>query len=468
MKKFLYKLWLTIALAIPVITFAAPSPVNQIEVEYSDNQVVVSWTKVPEQNITAYRVYYSSESILENQGAYDDFKATDGPKSLLSFDEFKAGQKVYFSVVAVDDASVESPGFVEEVSVTVPANIDKAPEFQLPNRQNSSDGTLSISSVSSSQSSSSVEPTTVELLSAQATSPQQVQLNFSTFITVENSAAQNAFKIVDRDGDELFITKLEINGLDVRLGTESQVKNMIYEVQLSEPIEGFLNAEPLDETARRAFFTGHPNGNDTKTSSTTSSQVSSGSNSSISSVASSQNSSTAQVADSLEQPADVQNLRFNAVRNVYNLYDVQVEWDVPVVTGGLAYYLISQTTDGGRTYSDVQLVQAGIGGVQIPNVAAGSLGVNVQTVNALGYMSRGVYDAIQLALTAPSQSSVSSSSSSSPVPTNPVQGQVITNPLTGKGGDQLPQTGTAFILLTMGGAGAIAGLKRSRSTYKRT
>lgn len=448
----LRKLLLLIALGLPTITFAAPSAITEIEVEYTDNQIVVSWQAAPEANIASYRVYYSNQSILQNQGEYDDFKETDGLKTFMNFDEFTAGEKKYFSVLAVDDAGIESSGFIKEVSVTVPMNIDEAPIFQLPNRQNSTNELPLVATRSTSSSTSSQTPTTVELLSAQAINPETVQLNFSTYITVEDAAAQGAFTIKDKNGVNLHITKLVIDGLNVQLGTEKQVKNMIYEVQLQEPIMGFLQNEPLDATARRAFFTGHPNGKDASSVPI--------SNTTTPTTPVQQNSSAAFVADTVQMPADVQNIRISATNASNNSYNVQVQWDVPMVSGDLAYYLVSQTDNGGKTFSQPQVVQAGVGGVQIPNVPKGTFGINVQIVNKAGFMSKGVYKSVVLAPTVVNNTVVSSSSS---VPsTIPVQAQVTQNPVQGKGGSQLPQTGTTFAIGMVIVAGAIAGIKRSK------
>ena len=84
------------ATVIPTITFAtAPSPVLDLSVEYTKGEVIVSWTKVPEADVVNYKVYFSTESILENNGSYDDYIETNGNKSEYTFTNLTPNQKKY-------------------------------------------------------------------------------------------------------------------------------------------------------------------------------------------------------------------------------------------------------------------------------------------------------------------------------------------------------------------------------------
>lgn len=430
----LKKILLCIALILPTVTLAAPEPVQDVSVSYENGTTTVSWSTEGVSNIQKYNVYYSTESILENQGEYDDFESTDGPASYKEFTNL-AGGKYYFSVLAVDKNNQEGAGFISESSIVIPstntAQSSAGSLFTLPTKQTtpgaSSSSAPAVYGPSLSPNLVTTKNDTVQLLSVDVISANEIKLNFSLPITVSEEGAEDAFVITDPQGNFLRLTKLTIDADDVRLFTETQVKNRVYSVRVSEPIAGYFNAEPLDEEARSVLFTGHNQGSD-----------SDGNNGSV-------------TLDSLEYPADVQNMRINYMRGMSpNTYDITVEWDTPNVTGGLAYYMVSQTHDGGVTYYDPELLVANIGGVQLPGINAPFFGVKVNTVNNAGFVSQGVLKTVQLGVTPSGVSSSRPTTSSSVRSQNtnyvPPVGNVSTAPVTGKTGPTLPSSGTMWSL----------------------
>lgn len=425
------KTLIAVAMLLPSLVFAAPEPVADVEVEFEDGKVVVSWDTLDDETVAKYNVYYSTASILDNEGEYDDFESTDGPVSFYEFENIEPGIQYYFAVLPVDENGEEAPGFIAEASITIPEGFSNTTTSTAATSSAQSSSALSqavfnLPNQSSSRTSSATinptivedDPTTVSLLSVDVLNPTELKLNFSVPIQVSDEGAQNAFKITDADGNELPLVELTIDGDDVRLTTAEQVKNKVYKLEVSEPIRGYLNNEPLDADARTILFSGHEDGSDAPTF-------------------------APGVEDSLEFPADVQNSTISYTPRPNGSYDVTVQWDVPNVTGGLAYYMVSQTHDGGATFMNPELIEANVGGVFLPGITAPFFGVKINTVNGAGYVSKGVLQTVQYGVTPIASSSSSMptiSSSSSSTVTTPV------GDVTGKPG-QLPSSGPMLPLL---------------------
>lgn len=118
------------ALLAPVAAAAeAPPPVTAVHAERVPEGVRVSWKAVPGP-IARYQVYYSSESILQNGGAYEDFDLTEGAVTSYVLTGPFTKDAVTVAVIAEGFTGEDSGFFVEEASVPAetrgPALVDDA------------------------------------------------------------------------------------------------------------------------------------------------------------------------------------------------------------------------------------------------------------------------------------------------------------------------------------------------------
>lgn len=82
--------------------------------------VLLVWNANRESDLGGYRVY-----VGERSGRYDQVHSA-GLQTFLSLDRLKPGKTYYFSVTAFDLSSNES-GFSQEISYTMPGEIDPPP-----------------------------------------------------------------------------------------------------------------------------------------------------------------------------------------------------------------------------------------------------------------------------------------------------------------------------------------------------
>lgn len=394
---------IALGLVMPIAVLAAPPPVSGLSGTYeADGSVRVEWQPSPDSSVVRYRLYYSSESILGSEGIYDDFEETDGAETEFIFETPPTKNALYVTVLAVNSAGEESAAFVEEVTVDLSQprpseSQSRSSDFEVPTLLSRPSMepepespappvlTLPETAFSSVAQSSSVQtsiPTHTEpvsdgrahLLLAEALSPIQVKMTFSGPVTVDPQAAPQAFSIVGPERRPLRITQILISEQIIVADTEQQMKGAVYNVKLSEPLHG-INGEPLDATDRTAFFTGHEQGLDPVMAPISQPPI-------------------AQY-DPMH-PTDVVGFMLRASPESGGAYTVTAQWQPDAARGDIAHYLIRQTLDGGRTFSEPQTVAMDIAGVEFMGVQQGSFGVSLQVVNVYGGVSAGVFDFVTL------------------------------------------------------------------------
>lgn len=557
----------------PVLAFAAPpADVTGLQAEVSaDGEIIVTWDKLDE-DIAYYNVYYSSQSILGNNGEYEDYERTSGPKGAYTFPGNPTfGGTLYISVLAVNQNGEESAVFAEEISVQVGISelggdlgfpefdeldeledLDElfddledwedeivvaenppqvvgtssetedvaitpplAPSFippaiplptPVPNPAPQpivepvveetqvveevpevaplmEEPILSVTTptlptpteigpetfiVGGQQADEVAQGPTqnqealarlnqatntgldeerfggrLHFLAAESLSPTKIRLDFSHEILIEAADAPKAFSIVKSNGDKLQLRRLVIDGMDVTLETKEQERGVVYEVRLSEPLKGDPDL-PLDTESRTAFFTGHADGRDPEP----------------------QKPKIAHDAESVLQPQDITGFTVNHRQMANGLYRVSANWNVEDVSGGLAFYIVRQSLDGGRTFSQPQLIPAGVNGVDIQGVQPGQFGLGVQTLNQQQYASRGVFENLNLGGTSVVQQPFVGSVAQPPVQQPqfvqpPVQQPSIVPPA-GPRRDALPEAGAVPVVGMASLIGAIVGWRRAR------
>lgn len=376
MNKHLTSFLAVVLLTVPLIAEAAVVPaVKGVEVEQRGSNVVVSWEEV-RGDIAYYRVYYSTVSILDNDGLFDDFEVTEGNETQLEIVPRSGSQAFYAAVIAVMQNGDESEFFVDEAGIAlsdtpvVPGgNTSSAP----PPAQSSSAAPPPPPASSSSAPASSSAPSmpAVALLSVEAVSPTELKAEFSAPVTVDQARAPEGLRITDRKNRPLVITSIAINGSIITINTQEQVKGAVYRVMFSEPFEG-KNGGALDEVDRSLLVTGHADGKEDVTAG---------------------NNPNREVDP--YNPPDVENVQMTPELNENGTYVLTVEWEINNTPGDIAYYIIWQTRDG-QNFAQPSVLPAEIRGVQLPGVTAGFYGMYIQTMNVYGYMSPGVFQYVTL------------------------------------------------------------------------
>lgn len=396
---------IVLSVIVPISAFAAPPSITGISAELKPSgEVRISWDVSPDPTVKNYRIYYSSESILESGGIYDDFEETQGTENVYIFVKPPKQAALYVTVLAVNAAGEESEAFVEETHVDLSASTTPAP--RLEQASSASAGAVPPSSAHGGQSSATFVPPPVltlpsasssvatassaapiptytapvndgraHLLLAEALSPIQVKLTMSVPVTVDPQKAPTAFRIEREDGTPLRITQLLLSDTVVVIDTEQQTKDVSYTVRLSDPLTG-EKGEPLDPTDRTATFLGHPQGSDA-------------------SVVSSPLPSTPGTYDPMH-PADVQGFQVEATPDGKGTYSVTAKWQADISRGDIAYYAVRQTLDNGATYSDPQKIPMDVGGFTMQGAQPGTLGILLQVVNIYGGISTGVKEVVTL------------------------------------------------------------------------
>ncbi len=377
---------------IPVITFAAPPPavMGLSGTQEANGEVRIEWQPSTDSSVVRYRLYYSSESILESGGVYDDFEETQGMENVYVFVAPPVQGSLYVTVLAVNNLGEESESFIEEVRIDLAQSSSQMPRLESSSSSTAPAAAVQFSSAvsvlmvpSSSSSSASAqsipmytEPMDdgrVHLLLAEALSPIQVKLTFSNAVMVNPKAAPQAFMIVGPGGAPLPITQLLVSDTIVVADTQTQQKGVVYNVKLSEPLQG-ATGEPLDATDRSAFFTGHELGSDQAAPA----------------------QPQAPVATDPTKPADVTGFSLRATPESGGTYMVVAQWQPDITRGDIAHYIVRQSLDGGRMFGEPQMVPMDIAGVEFAGVQPGMFGISLQVMNVYGATSAGVFDSVAL------------------------------------------------------------------------
>ena len=490
------------ALLVPGILFAqiaqTPGAVTNIRAISMDSTITVTWNPPTDQNISYYRVYFSSQSILEHGGVYDDFEATPGPETKYVLQYKPANPTLYISVLAVNTEGMEGEIFVEEAVVvtTQGRNTDTpiTPVLQqqsntLPQQQqpaqpvpdtktfNVATGIEQRTAEEENQQDNSrqtqalpewEEPDlggALHLLLTDAISPTEVKLLFSSPPTVEPERAPTAFAITDADGNPLQIKSIYIDQETITVNTEVQARNAEYQLQLSEPLRG-ADGSPLHEVNRRSSFRGHPDGK---------------SKEEIQSIPPEPQKQTEPipVTPQIAGTSGIQNIQMSASSLLNGTYTVSARWDTVNPLGDLAYYSVRQSLDGGQTFGDPQLLPFAISGVDVPSVSPGNYVIGVSAISIFGYTTPEVVASILVGPRQPTpipQAVPSSSVAPISEPAIPAQDSA---PQVENGASSEPEevirtvktkslsrSGAGVVLGSLGTMGMLIGWRRARHTKK--
>lgn len=478
-------------LLVPSVLWAqsVPSPVSGLQAVVQNGQVAVSWNIPAEQDIAYYRVYFSAQPILENGGAYDDFEATQNANTFYTLQHRPAKGTLYIAVLAVNLQGIEGEVFVEEAVVNVGSPPD-APSFmptleeysppvqeeQAPSEQAVEEDPVQLFDLAPEN-----DPTPEEVQELQQTiqeqveslptwqevdykgklhliltdvpSPTEVVLTFSGNPTVDAQRAPEAFSIINSNGDSLRIESIFIEGDIITVSTEKQTRDSMYEIKLSEPLEG-RDGSPLDATNRQAFFVGHPAGQEE-----------------VQEV----EIPTAPTPEVEADPRGISDLTLTTSSLLNGTYTVHARWNVRNAYNDLVYYSIRQSNDGGETFSAPELMPFAVSGLDIPGVLPGEYGVAISTINIFGAQTPEVFTSVRVGpqeppkppepvvQPAPEESQVGGVEAT--VTQESVEEEEAETIRT-VGSSNLSQSGAGIALGALGTLGACAGLYRKRKHKK--
>lgn len=490
------------ALLVPGILFAqiaqTPGAVTNIRAIPIDGTITVTWNPPTDQNISYYRVYFSSQSILENGGVYDDFEATPGPETKYVLQHKPANPTLYISVLAVNNEGLEGEIFVEEAVVVttqgrstdtpitpvLQQQSNSLPQQQQPAQPAPDTKTFNVATGIEQRTAEEEnqqgnnrqtqalpeweEPDlggALHLLLTDAISPTEVKLLFSSPPTVEPERAPKAFAITDADGNPLQIKSIYIDQETITVNTDVQTRDAEYQLQLSEPLRG-TDGSPLHEVNRRSSFRGHPDGKLKEE---------------VQNIPPEPQKQTEPipVTPQIVGTSGIQNIRLTASSLLDGTYTISARWDTANPLGDLAYYSIRQSLDGGITFSDPQLLPFAINGVDVPSASPGNYGIGVSAISIFGYATPEVFASILVGPQQPtpisqavsSSSAVSVSEPASPEQKSAPQREEVAAPepeevIRTVGIKSLSRSGAGVVLGSLGTMGMLIGWRRARHTKK--
>lgn len=362
-----------LALAVPLLALAAPAPVTGVQAEIRGADVVVSW-EAAGSDVVSYRVYWSGESILDNEGDYDDTEETDGPVTTLTLKGL-ADDAAFVAVIAVNNKGEESSAFTEEAEAVLAP--DASPEL--------------------------------EVTRVIATSANQVRLTFDHDVVLALGDPRRAVRVEDPDGKPVATVSLALDGNTVLVTTAEQRAGK-YRLTLAQdaflglptvqggPLAVFTkdSTHPFTSLAAEAASSSSARSSAARSSSSmkatssalaSSSSVSSAAQASSSSseMSSAMSSSTESVSSRPALPVSnssssvagaAVSVRLKDLPRADGFHDVEIGWTI--LRGvEVAELSIAQSVDGGRTFGDWQPLPPGLGLVRVNRVPAGSFAVSL-------------------------------------------------------------------------------------------
>lgn len=421
---------------------AAPIDVSGLRAEIQDDTgTIIQWDTVPG-DIAYYRVYYSSSSILENQGKYDDFEQTDDSTPKHIFGAELLGADLYVAIMAVNTSGEESEFFSEEILVSAAENLiapeeplllpdidlPPEPELFLPEQEPAAD---------------ILQPELLELISVESVSPREVRLVFSEGLKIRSKDARSAFVIQKTGGEQLEILGVSIEGATALLSTDSQKEGVVYELRLTNDLVKQTSLV-VDDASRVSLFSGYKNEEVIEAPETI-------------------DALTGEDPVALTPDGIIQNIRglvLATAANANGRYDVTAEWDSSSVDSEAAFLVVGQSFDGGRTVSNPNLIPSNAINIQTQDVPAGLFGLFIQTMDVQGHLSSGVFESVVLgdsaiapAPFAPAPSTNKELATIAPTP--------YPQPQTPSQGPQkLPQSGSTMLLFVLTTVGGLLGWKK--------
>lgn len=215
-----------------------PNEVKNVTASTDETSITLFWDETlddTEEEVESYKIYYSTESILDNEGEYNQPVIQTEDNSLTYTVKVIEGETYYFTMTAIDMAGNESISFSKpEVEVTIGGEPDTTPT------ENEFDELIE------DEDDEALDPfadenDTPTVLSAEANTSTSVAMNFSEAIVLPKDMPELAFSIANAfdQTEELEVISAEIDEEDpekVILTTEDQSKGVTYTITVSADV----------------------------------------------------------------------------------------------------------------------------------------------------------------------------------------------------------------------------------------
>lgn len=397
-----------------VFAAAMPSNVTRVDAKVENGKLVVEWDAASDDaGIASYRVYYSRESILENDGNYDDFEQTADEGTRYEFPRLPyPGQALYVSVLAVNTSGIESEAFEAEARVELPSQ-DIPVVVDQPAETGPSDPEAEAAMQKS-----------MTIASVEAHEANRVTVTFSQPVADSQEFGPGFFIIVDENGGILEVKDYAKDGATVTLTTADQVHERTYILGVLQRITGQDGAY-IDGSAPQTRFTGFATQQTEESSASSAPQEASSSSASSTPVevygrnpylaTNSAVAGTATFLDLLRNrsqgnvgggqqaqygdtvaPENPAGLRLQPVLRPDGTYNVTAEWrGSPDSARDLQGYMVAISQDG-SSYVPSSTTDANQTSVRYSRLQPGIFGVRVSAFDRTGNRSAGIQDVVTL------------------------------------------------------------------------
>jgi len=442
---------------------AAPSSVSALQAEFRDSGgIAVSWEKLEDEEVAFYRVYYSANSILENEGIYDDFESTEGDRSVYVFDSLTPDSDVYVAVLAVNTEGEESEFFSEEILIHIPAAqniVVDTPIEEVPDVAEESP----VEEKPMDEETAPVDGSALQLLGSESVSPTEVRVELSHPIVIRSKGSASLFSITKADGSALAVRTVVSENGSIIVRTDEQMAGTVYELHVNDALgESYHLA--IDNDNRATLFTGHPDG--------TGASVVAEEPAEEEVINEEEEAEAEEEAETEEEEVEelipeqkfdpnlplqpIKKLRITYEKAANGLYDVSATWKNAGSLTNALHLVVGQSFDGGKTYSEPQFMPGNALSADIQGIPAGKFGLFIQSMDPIGKVSEGASVNIVL-------------SDEGLMPEEPVLPEAPEEPVElpeeeeemihVESSGALPESGAGFVLLTLVFAGAFVGWK---------
>lgn len=417
---------------------APPSDVTGLKAEPQETGYLVSWQAPQIEDIAYYRLYFSSQSILQNGGEWQEYDKTEGPETQYAITQSPLGSPVvYVSVLAVNLIGEESEYFAQEIPLSFVSEEEILPSEPdlvknaplLLSGGESSVGVPTLEDLILQQ----IEQDFSQSSSAVAEEPQPLPVLTTQEEPAEFSSLEELLEahpeLFDQDTEASFSSAEKINEqipnnivpfrTIALLAAESVTPNLVQlefsDIITSDPQMAEGGLVILDKEQKSLPFTvSSVQGKKIILSTETQQKnmvyrvvVNESFSAGTDAAVDPQSSSLFFTghADGLgtvypKQPAqpqlpinqslpDVNNVKVN-IYKAESGYDLVMEWEYPENVSDLKSFLVVQSRDQGRTFDGGQEVPTDAGGVSLSGIKAGSLLIIVHAIDSNGYLSPGI------------------------------------------------------------------------------